>query len=106
MYKEDFSLRLSLLRTKMNISARDMSLALGQNPGYINSIENGKSLPSMTMFFYICEYMNISPAEFFITDDTTPAKTKKIVKDLQRLDEQSLDCVATIIEKLAANNAH
>ena len=44
MDKEAFAIRLSLLRTKMNISARDMSLSLGQNPGYINSIESGKAL--------------------------------------------------------------
>lgn len=101
MYKEDFSLRLALLRTQMNISARDMSLSLGQNPGYINSIESGKALPSMTMFFYICDYLHISPAEFFATDNNSPTKTKKIIEDLSHLDSESLDSVAVIIEKLA-----
>ena len=28
----------------------EMSLALGQNPSYINRIENGKALPSMQGF--------------------------------------------------------
>ena len=32
-------------------SAREMSLALGQNPSYINRIENGKALPSMQGLF-------------------------------------------------------
>ena len=101
MYKEDFSLRLALLRTKMDISARDMSLSLGQNPGYINSIESGKSLPSMTMFFYICDYLNISPAEFFSEETTSPIKMKRIVGNLSHLDDDALDAISVITEKLA-----
>ena len=101
MYKEDFALRLSKLRTQMNISARDMSLSLGQNPGYINSIESGKALPSMAMFFYICEYLHISPTEFFATENNSPIKTKKIVQSLSSLDDEALDSIAVIVEKLA-----
>ena len=101
MYKEDFALRLSLLRTQMNISARDMSLSLGQNPGYINSIENGKSLPSMSVFFCICEYLGITPAEFFAKENSAPAKTQKILESLYRLDGEALDAVCVIVEKLA-----
>ena len=101
MYKEDFSLRLARLRSKMSVSARDMSLALGQNPGYINSIESGKALPSMAMFFYICDYLHISPAEFFSTENNSPTKTKKIIENLSLLDDNTLDSVAIIIEKLA-----
>ena len=101
MYKEDFPLRLALLRTQMNISARDMSLTLGQNPGYINSIENGKALPSMAMFFYICDYLQISPADFFATENNSPAKNKEIIENLSYLDAESLDSIALIIEKLA-----
>ena len=101
MYKEDFALRLSFLRTQAGISARDMSLSLGQNPGYINSIESGKALPSMAMFFYICEFLQISPAEFFSTDNVSPVKTKKIMENMSCLDDDSLDSIAVIVEKLA-----
>ena len=101
MFKEEFALRLSRLRTQMNISARDMSLSLGQNPGYINSIESGKALPSMAMFFCICEYLHISPAEFFNIENNSPQKTQNIIKNLSHLDDETLDSVNTIIEKLA-----
>ena len=37
-----FALRLSALRQQKGVSAREMSLALGQNTNYINRIENGK----------------------------------------------------------------
>ena len=60
MTEKEFSLRLAKLRTQKGVSARDMSLSLGQSPNYINGIENGGSYPSMTMFFYICDYLNIT----------------------------------------------
>lgn len=53
MYEELFPNRLSQLRNQKNVSARDMSLSIGQNPGYINNIETGKALPSMASFFFI-----------------------------------------------------
>ena len=63
MYDNNFALRISKLRTQKGVSARDMSLSIGQNAGYINNIETGKALPSMTSFFYICEYLGITPQE-------------------------------------------
>ena len=60
MDEKDFALRLVQLREKKNVSAREMSLAIGQNPGYINNIESGKSLPSLPGVFYICDYLGIT----------------------------------------------
>lgn len=48
MTDKEFSLRLAKLRTQKGVSARDMSLSMGQNPGYINNIETRKSMPSLT----------------------------------------------------------
>ena len=53
--KNAFIQRLVDLRLKKGVSARDMSLSLGQSAGYINNIESGVNYPSMTVFFYICE---------------------------------------------------
>ncbi len=101
MYKEDFTLRLARLRNQMNVSARDMSLSIGQNPGYINNIESGKALPSMSVFFYICEYLGITPAEFFESEIKSPEKIRNITENLASLDDESLDCIALLIEKLS-----
>ena len=69
--EETFASRLTSLREQKKVSAREMSLDLGQNGSYINRIENRKAFPSMQCFFYICDYLQISPAAFF--DDTTKA---------------------------------
>ena len=56
---KSFGLRLSKLRTEFGVSARQMSLDIGQNESYINRIENAKIYPSLQSFFYICSYLHI-----------------------------------------------
>ena len=100
MFEDEFAARLGQLRENRGVSARDMSLSIGQNPGYINSIENGKSMPSMSAFLSICDYLSISPCEFFDTDSKVPERLRNIVNDLKRLDEDQLVSIETIIKGL------
>ena len=72
MYEDFLPERLAKLRTQKGVSARDMSLSLGQANNYINNIENKKSLPSMQAFFYICEYLDVTPQEFFDEGNAHP----------------------------------
>lgn len=60
-----FAERLAQLRSIRGKSARDMSLTLGKNPGYINNIEKGNTLPSMLEFICICDYLGVKPEYFF-----------------------------------------
>ena len=50
MTEKDFSLRLAKLREEKGVSARDMSLSMGQNPGYINNIESGRNKLTKTQY--------------------------------------------------------
>ena len=86
MYDEKlFAKRVEQLRLEKNVSAREMSLALGQNPSYINRIENGKALPSLTIFFYICDYFQITPKDFFDTEQNNFYSTGEFIKEIQKL---------------------
>ncbi|MBQ7301270.1 MAG: helix-turn-helix transcriptional regulator [Clostridia bacterium] len=100
MEEKDFSLRLARLREKKGVSARDMSLSIGQNPGYINNIETGKSMPSLSGIFYICEYLGVTPSEFFDLESTNPGKIDTIVQDLKHLDDAQLDTIAALVKGL------
>ena len=53
MFEELFYDRLIKLRTEKKVSAREMSLDIGQSPVYINGLENRNGFPSMQLFFYI-----------------------------------------------------
>lgn len=101
MYEDEFPLRLAQLRSKKGVSARDMSLSIGQNHAYINNIESGKALPSMAIFFYICEYLNITPAEFFDLDSKNPEKLQSLIEDLKKLNDKQLESIAEIVKGLA-----
>lgn len=100
MDEKDFSLRLAQLREKKGVSARDMSLSMGQNPGYINNIESGKSMPSLTGIFYICDYLGITPSEFFDMEVQNPTKLNEITENLKRLDDRQLDTIAMLIKDI------
>lgn len=97
MYDDEFKLRLSRLRTAKGVSARDMSLSIGQNPGYINNIESGKAMPRMNSFFYICEYLGITPQEFFDTDTQAPEELRELIQNLKKLDRRQLCNISEIV---------
>lgn len=101
VYEEVFALRLSKLRSQKGVSARDMSLSIGQNQNYINNIENGKSLPSLTVFFYICEFLNITPSEFFDLDSSDPVALRELTEKLKKLPPEYLKHIEAIVDGLA-----
>ena len=100
MYEKKFIERLCKLRLQKGVSARDMSLNLGQSESYINKIENGVALPSMSTFFYICKYFNITPAEFFEDDVEFAEITKNVIEDLKELSAEQLFHISAIIKDM------
>ena len=68
MYAEFVRERITNLRIKKGVSEYKMSYDLGHSRGYINNICAGKTLPSMSEFFAICDYFDITPMEFFNTE--------------------------------------
>lgn len=99
MYEEIFVSRLTKLRLQKGISAREMSLELGQNPGYINNIESGRALPSMSGFFYICDFLNITPHDFFNLENQAPAKLNMLLPLLENLSENQIESIFTLINE-------
>lgn len=100
-YGEKFAARLSHLRANKGVSAREMSLDIGQNPAYINNIETGKSFPSMTGFFYICEYLQITPMEFFDTSDPNPDQLIRIIEYMKSLNRDQLKAFESLAHDLS-----
>lgn len=100
MDEKDFAIRLARLREKKGVSARDMSLSIGQNPGYINNIESGKSKPSLEGIFYICEYLEVTPSEFFDMESSNPSKLDAIIADMKKLNDKQLDTIAALVKDL------
>lgn len=102
MYEEEqFFKRLTQLRVQKGVTARDMSLSLGLSESYINRIESKRMLPSMTVFFYICEYFGITPEEFFSTGEASyDSEILTAVKKLNSLDAQKREHILAVIQDL------
>lgn len=101
-YEEFLPQRLTQLRMQKNVSARDMSLSLGQANNYINSIENRKALPSMQSFFYICEYLGVTPQEFFDEGNACPVRLRELMDEAKRLDDNALVHLLALMRELNA----
>ena len=100
--KKRFADRLIALRVMRGVSAREMSLSLGQGAGYISHIENGGNLPSMAMFFEICEYLSVSPGEFFFYSVTS--RIGVFAEAMGRLQPEDQELLLTLACKMRKEN--
>ena len=97
MYETFFCERLAQLRLEKGVSAREMSLSLGQSESYINRIENNQMLPSLTVFFYICDYFHITPKEFFENDSEIDLEYIELAHNLKQLPEEERKHIALLV---------
>ena len=99
-YLEWIPRRISELRIQKGVSARDMSLSLGQSASYINKIENGRTLPSVAGLLYICEFFDLSPQEFFNVHAASPQKTSELTALLEKLPPEQSEHILQIVRDL------
>lgn len=92
--------RITQLRLKKGVSEYQMSYDLGHSRGYIYNISSGKSLPPMSEFFSICDYFNITPAEFFDDGKSNPALIQEAISGLSQLSDEDVLLVLNLVNRL------
>lgn len=92
--------RITELRMNLNISECKMSQDLHHSKSYIQNISSGHSLPSLQEFLYICDYLHVTPAEFFNQELPNPQKVHLISKELPCLKEEDLELLLNLIYRL------
>lgn len=100
MTEKDISNRITQLRLQKNVSEYKMSLALGHSKGYIQSISSGRTMPSLGEFLAICDYLEVTPQQFFDEDNKNPILMKKLIDSLTKLDEKDLKMIMDLSERL------
>lgn len=92
--------RITELRIKKDISEYKMSMDLGHNKSYIQHITCGRALPSLQEFLYICEYLGVTPHEFF--DDTirNPGLVQQAYGLLRELDEEDILAIISVMKRI------
>ena len=54
----------------------------------------------MQVFFYICEYLKISPAEFFDQEITYPLLLNETISELKKMDSEQLGHILNIAKDI------
>ena len=77
--------RVSRLRMRKGLSARELSLRIGKNAAYINRLEYRKNFePSISVIKDICEVCDSSLEEFFYYDMEQYKNDKEIILLLRK----------------------
>ena len=95
--------KITQLRLKKNISEYQLSYDLGQSKSYIQSISSGRAMPSMKMFLNICDYFEITPAEFFDTQKDNRELLDLLKQECASLKDDDILLLLTIAKRLRIN---
>lgn len=95
--------RITELRMKKDVSEYQMSLELGQNRTYIQSISSKKAMPSFFGFFKICNYFEITPLEFFDASMEEPEIYTILRKEISQLSPEDVEILLPLIQRLLHN---
>lgn len=92
--------RITELRIKKGVSEYKMSTDLGHSKGYIQSITSGRALPSIGEFLYICDYLSITPKDFFDQDIAEPLLLRQLINLSQNMSDKDLLALINIADRL------
>lgn len=92
--------RLTRLRLKKNVSEYKMSMDMGHSSSYIHSIAAGKALPSMREFLYLCDYLEVTPRDFFDSENDKPQARHRLDKIAEELSEADITLLISLAERM------
>ena len=94
--------RISELRLKKNVSEYQMSLDLGKNKSYIQSLTSGRSLPTMQSFLDICDYLEVTPQQFFDSELHNLPLIDKATDLMKQLDDEDMLALISMLNRLGS----
>jgi len=92
--------RITQLRMQKCVSEYKMSYDLGHSRSYIYNISSGKSLPPMAEFLEICEYLGVTPSDFFNDSNENPVLVQSAIEEIKKLDDDDLMLVISNLRRL------
>ena len=84
-----------------NASEYQMSLDLGKNKSYIQSLTSGRSLPTMQSFLDICDYLEVTPQQFFDSELHNLPLIDKATDLMKQLDDEDMLALISMLNRLA-----
>lgn len=100
MGEEFIRKRITELRLKKGVSEYKMSTDMGHSKSYIQSITSGRALPSLSEFIYMCEYLGVTPKEFFDDEVKEPLLVAQVTAGIKNMSEKDLSTLLGLINRL------
>ena len=73
---------------------------MGHSKSYMQSISSGRSMPSLGEFLYICEYLGVTPKEFFEEEMKDPQLVQSLCELTRNMSEADLNVLISTAERL------
>ncbi|WP_027727808.1 helix-turn-helix domain-containing protein [Treponema sp. C6A8] len=97
--KEVFINNLKFYRKQKGLTQNELTLALDKSYNYINSIEQGKMMPSFEAIEQICNVLEIKAVQLF-DENASPDNIKTFDKEnyINKLSEKLFEKLKTLIK--------
>lgn len=96
--KELFINNLKFYRKEKRMTQNELTLAIDKSYNYINSVEQGKMMPSFDVIEQICEVLQIKPVQLF-DEQASPENIKAFNKEdyINGISDKLFDKLKTLI---------
>lgn len=100
MNKDGVVERISMMRVKAGLSARDLSLKIGKNSAYISRLEskNDSFEPSVSALLDIIYACNSTESEFFYYDPSAYSRDREIIELLKNVSPAKKDAIICLLK--------
>ena len=98
---KEIVLRIGYIRTRANLSARALSLAIGKNASYIHLLESAKNTfePSLSVLLDIITVCGSTPEEFFSENIGQYKQDKEVLNFLKTLSPYQKEAIMNLYKK-------
>ena len=91
--------RLSLIRTRKNLSSRELGRMIGNSDTYFYKVEDGSIILNLPKLLEILEALEISTEEFFYDDFENYKKDKEILGITKSLSKEELEALVVLLKR-------
>lgn len=91
--------RLSLIRTRKNLSSRELGLMLGNSDTYFYKVEDGSIVLNVPKLCEILEALEVDTEEFFYDDFDNYKKDKELLGITKSLSKEELEALILLLKR-------
>lgn len=91
--------RLSLIRTRKNLSSREFGRMLGNSDTYFYKVEDGSIVINLPKLIEMLDALEIDTEEFFYNDFDNYKKDKEILEITKSLSKEEFEALITLLKR-------